>query len=77
MDKIIQIFKTRWLTILLSIGLISTSIVISKQKKEINDLNYEVSDLEDKVSSLSLGKKEYLPLKTFLKKDALNSFSPI
>lgn len=58
MDKIIQIFKTRWLTILLSIGLISTSIVISKQKKEINDLNYEVSDLEDKVSTLENEKDE-------------------
>lgn len=33
MDKIIQIFKTRWLTIILLVGLVATSIIIFQQKK--------------------------------------------
>jgi len=58
MDNIKHIFKTHWLTILLSVGLVTTSIIIFQQKKEIKHLNYENSDLEDKVSTLENEKEE-------------------
>ena len=41
-----------WLTIILSFGLILMTIVLINKNKEINRLAYEISDFEDKVSTL-------------------------
>ena len=53
-----QLLKTHWLTVLLAAGLLTTSIIVFKQKKKIKHLNYEVSDLEDLISNLEDEKAE-------------------
>lgn len=58
MDNIIQIFKKHWLTIILSVGLLSMAIILTNKNKEIKSLGYEISDLEDKVSTLENEKEE-------------------
>ena len=52
MNKVTLIIKKQWLTILLSVGLLTTSVIIFQQKKEIKHLNYEISGLEYRVSDL-------------------------
>ena len=58
MVKINQIFKVHWLTIILSFGLILMTIVLINKNKEINRLAYEISDFEDKVSTLENEEEE-------------------
>ena len=58
MNKINQILKTHWLTIVLSAGLLISIITIISKNKEIKHFKYEVSDLEDKVSDLENEKEE-------------------
>jgi hypothetical protein len=52
MNKINQILKTHWLTIVLSAGLLISIITIIYKNNEIKHFKYEISDLEDKVSDL-------------------------
>lgn len=58
MDKISQILKAHWLTILFALGLLSISIISIQEQREIQHLKYEVSDLEEKLSSLEDEKDE-------------------
>jgi hypothetical protein len=52
MVKINKIFKVYWLPIILSFGLVLMTIILTNKNKEINRLDYEISDLEDKVSTM-------------------------
>lgn len=47
-----QFLRTRWLILILSAGLLTTFIIIEKQKNKIKDLEYEISDFETNVSNL-------------------------
>lgn len=58
MNKINQIFKNYWLTILLSIGILSLTIILINKNKEINSLENEVSNLENNISTLESEKED-------------------